>query len=73
MTDADCCKLIAELFTDPLRMDDVIRRSHAAVLKRHAAWHAPVIVWRNGKVERQSTEHVRTNGSMGEMPSMWVL
>lgn len=71
MTHSDPSKLIAAIFSDSLRMDDVIRRSHAAVLLRHAAWHAPVIVWRNGKVERQSTEHVRTSG--GEMPSMWTL
>lgn len=73
MTDDDRAKLIARLFTDRGLMDDVVRRSHAAVLKRHAAWHAPVIVWRNGRVERQSTEHIQTNGTSGEMPSMWPL
>lgn len=73
MTADDRSKRIAQLFSDRRLMDDVIRRSHAAVLKRHAAWNAPVVVWHDGRVQHLSTEQVEPNGTAGEMPSMWTL
>ena len=73
MTAAQTSATIARLFSDPKSMDDVIRRAHAAVIKRHAAWQAPLVISRNGTVERVAATTLLTNGSDSAMPSMWPI
>jgi hypothetical protein len=73
MSNEEAAKLVANLFSDRRAMDQVIRRAHAAVVQRHAAWKLPLIVWKNDRVEAVAPTSLPDETDGHAMPSMWVL
>jgi hypothetical protein len=51
LTQAEQSDAIIRLFSDRHLMEDVLRRSHQAVIARHQKWNVPLIVWRDGRVQ----------------------